>query len=501
MARKISRSPRSAGLAIDYFSNQPSRIGQNAIDEGAGGNAQQLVQSTPLTDQTAPAGVGLSVVRPETGFGSDRSAPTGPSRDLAVDPLSPNEEMAAKGIANVVGSLPIPGSSIIGAAISGNLGYNGYNDTSLAGLTGRNMGLGYGPAKSAQMAVSGSMPGWMGMDDGLSAMDRNQIDRGALNPASQYDQMRAAGMTPQIDVRDLSTYSPAVQAQAEADAAFDRDWSAGMQGVEGGTSGGGGTVSSNYSGSAPDGSYGGEGRGNWAADGGMMTSQGFDRGMVGLSAPRYADGGMMGEAPRSLAQMGFADGGQVGLTAPGGQPGAQDPMQMANQMARNPAIQQKVQQIVGPAMQSGELTPEELVTLGRIAEAAVHNPQLYPQLRQFAAQNGMTPLPPSYDPRAVTMLIVAAKVLGGGQQATPAGQVPPTDQAQMQNPNGMANGGMLRGPGTGRSDSIGTVNETTGAPVRVANGEYVIPAHVVKAKGQDFFDKMLRQYAQLTPQE
>lgn len=498
MARKISRSPRSAGLAIDYFSNQPSRIDQNAIDEG--GNAQQLTQATPLPDESAPAGVGVTRVRPEAGFGSDRSAPTGPSRDLAVDPLSPNEEMAAKGIANVVGSLPIPGSSIIGAAISGNLGYNGYNDTSLAGLTGRNMGLGYGPVKSASMALSGSMPGWMGLDDGLSAMDRNQIDRGALNPASQYDQMRAAGMTPQIDVRDLSTYSPAAQAQVEANAAFDRDWSAGMQGVNGGTAP-----------AAPDTSHSSEassGIGSVGDSQSMSPGGGYfaDGGIVGLSAPRYADGGMMGEAPRSLAQMGFADGGQVGLTAPGGQPGAQDPMQMANQMARNPAIQQKVQQIVGPAMQSGELTPEELVTLGRIAEAAVHNPQLYPQLRQFAAQNGMTPLPPSYDPRAVTMLIVAAKVLGGGQaapngQPTPAGQVPPTDQAQMQNPTGMANGGMLRGPGTGRSDSIGTVNETTGAPVRVANGEYVIPAHVVKAKGQDFFDKMLRQYAQLTPQE
>jgi hypothetical protein len=71
----------------------------------------------------------------------------------------------------------------------------------------------------------------------------------------------------------------------------------------------------------------------------------------------------------------------------------------------------------------------------------------------------------------------------------------------MQNPTGAANGGMLQGPGTGRSDSIGTVNESTGAPVKVANGEYVIPEHVVKAKGRDFFDKMLRQYAQLTPSE
>jgi hypothetical protein len=178
-------------------------------------------------------------------------------------------------------------------------------------------------------------------------------------------------------------------------------------------------------------------------------------------------------------------------------------MAVVARMVRDPAMQQKVQQIVGPAMQSGQLTPEELVTLGRIAEASMHNPKLYPQLRQFAEQNGMTPLPPSYDQRIATMLAVAAKVLGGGQGqmgATPPGQVPPIDQAQMQNPTGAPNGGMLQGPGTGRSDSIGTVNESNGTPVKVANGEYVIPKHVVDAKGKEFFDKMLRQYAQLTPQ-
>ena len=54
---------------------------------------------------------------------------------------------------------------------------------------------------------------------------------------------------------------------------------------------------------------------------------------------------------------------------------------------------------------------------------------------------------------------------------------------------------MIHGPGTGRSDSIGTVNETTGEPVRVANGEYIIPEHVVRVKGREFFDNLLRRYA------
>lgn len=45
--------------------------------------------------------------------------------------------------------------------------------------------------------------------------------------------------------------------------------------------------------------------------------------------------------------------------------------------------------------------------------------------------------------------------------------------------------GHVRGPGTGISDSI---------PARLSDGEYVIPADVVKRKGVEFFDKLLDKY-------
>ena len=48
-----------------------------------------------------------------------------------------------------------------------------------------------------------------------------------------------------------------------------------------------------------------------------------------------------------------------------------------------------------------------------------------------------------------------------------------------------ASGGSIEGPGTGISDSI---------PARLSDGEYVIPADVVRAKGIAFFDKMLKQH-------
>jgi hypothetical protein len=45
--------------------------------------------------------------------------------------------------------------------------------------------------------------------------------------------------------------------------------------------------------------------------------------------------------------------------------------------------------------------------------------------------------------------------------------------------------GRVSGPGTGISDSI---------PARLSDGEYIIPADVVKRKGIEFFDKLLEKY-------
>lgn len=54
--------------------------------------------------------------------------------------------------------------------------------------------------------------------------------------------------------------------------------------------------------------------------------------------------------------------------------------------------------------------------------------------------------------------------------------------------------GIVRGPGNGVSDSVSAVNEDTGQPYRLSNGEYIVPADVVEAKGREFFDKLLDRY-------
>lgn len=60
----------------------------------------------------------------------------------------------------------------------------------------------------------------------------------------------------------------------------------------------------------------------------------------------------------------------------------------------------------------------------------------------------------------------------------------------------MADGGKVQGPGTGTSDSVPAVNKDTGQRIQLSNGEYVIPADVVKAKGSEFFQKLIQQYHQ-----
>jgi hypothetical protein len=55
-------------------------------------------------------------------------------------------------------------------------------------------------------------------------------------------------------------------------------------------------------------------------------------------------------------------------------------------------------------------------------------------------------------------------------------------------------GGKISGPGTGTSDQVTAVNRDNGQPIRLSNGEYIIPASVVKAKGVEFFDKLKEKY-------
>jgi hypothetical protein len=153
--------------------------------------------------------------------------------------------------------------------------------------------------------------------------------------------------------------------------------------------------------------------------------------------------------------------------------------------------------------------------LAQIAQVCLHNPALYPKLIALAVQEGIVPqgkLPPQYDERVVTALAAVGHGLmhinsqtsmpPGGNDAMNAAPAPQPGSPVPMGTQGpaMASGGIIKGPGTGRSDSIKTQNQTTGQPVAVSNGEYIIPAHVVEVKGKEFFDNLLRKYAHVSGQ-
>ena len=111
---------------------------------------------------------------------------------------------------------------------------------------------------------------------------------------------------------------------------------------------------------------------------------------------------------------------------------------------------------------------------------------MYPQIRQFAIQKGLATeeeIPMEYDEGLIIALILASKALEADVQFQGA--------QPMQGMQELQEGGILKGPS----------HEKGGIPVKVGNtlaemegGEYVIPTHVVRAKGTDFFNKMIESY-------
>jgi len=250
-----------------------------------------------------------------------------------------------------------------------------------------------------------------------------------------------------------------------------------------------GAPSDFYSGESSTGDTAGSGYSG--ADTGGAEGNYADGGMVGLN--RYADGGMV---QPMLAQALYADGGQVGMDVQSQQP---MDMQMAdmkiNNLLAQPGAKEQVAARARRMMQEGSLTPDEVQKMAQVARACMTNPALYPQLRAFALKEKLGNLPQSYDQNTVMQILTVAKAL--------ANEVPQQDPAMQGQPEGQqpqqyASGGVIMGPGTGRSDSIKTTNRDTGEPVAVSNGEYIIPEHVVKVKGKEFFDNLLRKYSNVS---
>ena len=230
------------------------------------------------------------------------------------------------------------------------------------------------------------------------------------------------------------------------------------------------------------------------------SSFGLDAGGVDPNQriPGFAMGGVVPGNGAPQPSMGGAPGMQLGASAPAAAP---IPAQMIDahiqqMMQQHPDVVQKVQQSIQQAMQSGQLTSQQLQLAVQLATACAQNPALWPQMRQFAISKGLAgpdDLPQQYDEGLVISILIAGRALSAQPQQ---GNVQP----------GMATGGLINGPGTGTSDSVPAINTTTASPLRVSAGEFVVPERVVRAKGTDFFHKLISSHDEthdqhLTPVE
>jgi hypothetical protein len=208
--------------------------------------------------------------------------------------------------------------------------------------------------------------------------------------------------------------------------------------------------------------------------------------------PSFQMGGMVGPGGTPMRPPGMgADvlSGAGGMGAPGlAPPGASQQMLRPEQII--PEAQrfvqqhpQQVQQMLAELqrlLQTGELTREELNMVVQMARSAAQNPALYPQLRRIAIQRGVAEpgeISEEFDPGLVFILVLMGEAMQagmGGQGGMQGGAIP-----------SFKAGGPVPNKGDSRSDPV---------VAKLHEGEYVIPAHIVKAKGTEFFDKMLASY-------
>lgn len=222
--------------------------------------------------------------------------------------------------------------------------------------------------------------------------------------------------------------------------------------------------------------------------------------------PSFAAGGMIGPGgtpvrPNIPGMPGVVDSSSAAST------GGMGPQQMELEARRfvqqNPEQVAQIREAVEEALADGDITPDQVKTLSNMAKVAIQNPEMYPQLRQAVVAQGLLEedeLPPTFDQGTMFIFLLIGQIMQqapvqGGMQppAAPGGSLaaggmpPPAAPGSAQPMPSMASGGALpqRSP-----------NPDGSYPINAHEGEYVIPSHVVRAKGTEFFDKLVQSYTQ-----
>jgi uncharacterized protein YlaN (UPF0358 family) len=212
--------------------------------------------------------------------------------------------------------------------------------------------------------------------------------------------------------------------------------------------------------------------------------------------PAFAQGGMVDPSQPMMGGGMPPQGGMpmgVGVNPQQGEQVTEQDIQMF--MQQQPQAVQQIASQLQQLVQTGEVSMQQLNMAEQLAMVALQNPQMYPQMRQFAIRQGLIEeqdISPQYDQGLLFTIILGARAVkgmggGAGMQPTQPMEEPMNfaDGGYVTPGSNAKNGGKVVGPGTGTSDSI---------PIRVSAGEYVIPAHIVQEKGKEFFDGMLAKY-------
>ena len=233
---------------------------------------------------------------------------------------------------------------------------------------------------------------------------------------------------------------------------------------------------------------------------GAMTGMGSYIPTQQGAVPSFQEGGMVGPGgmpirPQpEMPAFGVPTTGGPGLAAPGAMSGpTMAPAQVMSEaqkfVQQNPQQYQQIQTFLQEALNTGEITLDEMNFMAQFAVAATQNPEMYPQLRASVISQGMADeedLPPEYDPGFMFVLIVMAQSLQGmAQQAPSLEQVmgPPTAP---QGVPGLRPSMRLGGPLPKYSS-----NPDGSIPINAHVGEYIIPADVVERLGTQRIEEMI----------
>jgi hypothetical protein len=239
--------------------------------------------------------------------------------------------------------------------------------------------------------------------------------------------------------------------------------------------------------------------------------------------PSYQAGGMIGPGGEPVRPN---IPGLPGLSGPS--QGGLGPQQMELEARRfvqqNPQQVAEIRTAVEEALAEGDITMDQVQLLTNMAKVALQNPEMYPALKQSIVSRGILEddeLPPEFDQGTMFILLLIGQIMqapatapgvatgGGAGAAAPSGSAPGSAQPMMS----MKKGGpipmkeemdddmeeedddMEEGGGMGGKHRMGRKMGNDGGVVILAHeGEYVIPADIVRAKGTEFFDKLIQSY-------